>query len=118
MTTTTMGNITMKLTEAIQLYESSNTLEVYHGDNYNTTRLDPRLMNNGNNQEGIGIYFSDNPVTARKYGSNVIRCTINLNNIAQSRGDTSAIGMSAIKKIMMDMARVNKEEAFLTTECS
>ena len=29
-------------------------IKVYHGDNHNTTKLDPILMNNGNNQEGIG----------------------------------------------------------------
>lgn len=68
---------------ACKLNESS--FLIYHGDNYNTTKLIPKLMNNGNNQEGIGIYFSDDIKTAKDYGKDVISLNINERNFINSR---------------------------------
>ena len=54
-------------------------IKIYHGDNYNTNKLSPKLMNSGNNQEGIGIYFGDLE-TAQFYGNNIVNIEINENN--------------------------------------
>jgi len=64
----------MKFKEFIN--EASNMVTIYHGDNYGTKKLDPKLMNNGNNQEGIGIYFGTLDV-AEDYGKNIVQVTVN-----------------------------------------
>ena len=66
------------------LFESVG-IEVFHGDNHNTARLEPRLMNNGNNQEGIGIYFSDQQSTAHSYGRHIVKAMINPRNFVNAR---------------------------------
>jgi len=35
---------------------NESTEITYHGDDFGTKKLEAKLMNNGNNQEGIGIY--------------------------------------------------------------
>lgn len=59
-------------------------ITVYHGDNYGTTHINLRLMNNGNNQEGIGIYFGTLD-TARTYGKDIVSTVINPVNFLNSR---------------------------------
>lgn len=66
-------------------YLNESKLRIYHGDNYGTTKLDTKLMNNGNNQEGIGIYFSDVLQTAKSYGKDVVYLEINQKNYIPSR---------------------------------
>lgn len=48
---------------------------IYHGDNYKTTKINIDRMNKGNNELGIGIYFSDINV-AKSYGRNIISINI------------------------------------------
>jgi hypothetical protein len=43
----------MKFSEFIN--ESKST--IFHGDDFGTKKLEPKLMNNGNNQEGVGGVF-------------------------------------------------------------
>ena len=63
----------------------SKKLRIFHGDNHSTTRLDPKLMNNGNNQEGIGIYFSTLEKTAHDYGKDVVYLDIDPKKFIPSR---------------------------------
>lgn len=101
----------MKLNEAITLREARGIV-VFHGDNYNTTRLSPSLMNNGNNQEGIGIYFSDNPETAEFYGSNTIKAYVDTSRLVDSRESMDVVGRWDVLSILKDMAREDEEEMF------
>ena len=59
-------------------------LQVFHGDNHGTKKLDIALMNNGNNQEWVGIYFSDNIKDAENYGQDVVSVLINEDNFINS----------------------------------
>ena len=59
---------------------------IYHGDNYGTTKLDPKLMDNGNNEEGIGIYFSDDISVAESYGKFVSKIPVQKSSLVNSRG--------------------------------
>lgn len=106
----------MKLHEAISipLMENPNRIiDVYHGDNYGTTRLEPRLMNNGNNQEGIGIYFSDRYETAEFYGRHIVKTTIDLRRFAPAREPVSVLReRRGITNILHDMNRVDPESMF------
>jgi len=96
-----------------ELFESTGSIiTVYHGDNYNTRSLEPRLMNNGNNQEGVGIYFSDRYDTTKAYGSNVVKADINMRNFVESRKPVSILNRSGIVKLMHDMARVDQEAMY------
>ena len=56
----------------MKLNEVQNTV-LYHGDNFGTVSLNPKLMMHGdsNNQEGIGIYFSPDKSVAEGYGSKI-----------------------------------------------
>lgn len=88
------------------------TIEVYHGDDFNTTFLNPKLMNNGNNQEGIGIYFSDHKSTAESYGKDVVKAYIDRKNFIKSRESIKIIGKNNIINILKDMMIVDKEAMF------
>lgn len=99
----------MNLKEAMP----SNEIMVFHGDNYNTIKLEPKLMNNGNNQEGIGIYFSNEKETAESYGKNVVSTVINIKNFVESREDASKhISLPIMIKMLQDMKKVDGEEMY------
>ena len=96
----------------MRLFEIS-TVTVYHGDNYNTINLKHELMNNGNNQEGIGIYFTDNIETARSYGKNVVKTTINMNKFVHSRDIASDhIPKQRIIELLQILTNINQEDMF------
>lgn len=85
---------------------------IYHGDNFGTKKLDPKLMNNGNNQEGVGIYFGDLE-TAQSYGRHVISIEINPKNFIDSRKPIGKyVSTSKIAKILNDMWKVDEEEMY------
>lgn len=93
--------------------DSSRFIEVYHGDNFNTTQLEPRLMNNGNNQEGIGIYFSDRYETTKSYGRDVIKAKIDMNRFVPSRNELESIDMrNGVVNVLHDMNKVDPESMF------
>ena len=97
--------------KAIELFES-RMITVYHGDDFNTTSLDPKLMNNGNNQEGIGIYFSDQLSTAQAYGKNIIEAQVNIKRLLPARTQATKIGERKIRNILMDMWKLDPEAMF------
>lgn len=92
------------------LKESSKI--VYHGDNHKTKKLDVSLMNHGNNQEGIGIYFSDSIDTAFGYGRDVVSAEINMAKFLHSREKVSKIGQAKVKKLLHALWKYDKEEMF------
>ena len=68
----------------------SEPLVLYHGDDFGTTRLLPQLMfHGGNNQEGVGIYFSKYRGQASAYGSKICKTVLtSMTNIVHSRSTT------------------------------
>jgi len=68
----------------LKIQESSLTT-IYHGDNFGTRRLEPNRMNSGNNQEGIGVYFTKDISVARDYGSKVVSLDIDQSKFLPSR---------------------------------
>ena len=72
--------------EALQILTEAESITLYHGDNFSTKRIDPKLMNNGNVQEGPGIYFSDKLEVAQLYGKDVVYTEVNPKNFIPSRG--------------------------------
>ena len=90
-------------------------VKIYHGDNHNTKRIDIKMMmqQNANNQEGIGIYFSDDISTAEHYGSNVISIDISKKNFVESR-DLANLHISKQKLILLlkAMTKIDKDEMF------
>ena len=67
----------------IDLLEGSE-IELWHGDNFKTTKLQAKFMNNGNNQEGIGIYFGDDIEIAQDYGNDIIKIVLDKKYIKNS----------------------------------
>ena len=84
-------------------------IKIYHGDNHNTNKLSPKLMNSGNNQEGIGIYFGDLE-TAQFYGNNIVNIEINENNFVNSRGLVkSELSKKDVYKLYLALWKVDEE---------
>lgn len=85
---------------------------IYHGDNHNTKKLDPRLMSNGNNEEGVGIYFSDDLSVAEYYGKDIISAEINERDFIESRSPISDIGYNKVVKLMEELHKIDPEKFF------
>jgi len=88
---------------------------IYHGDNFNTKKLIPKLMmqESGNSQEGVGIYFSNKIETAESYGKDVISINVDTKKLIPSRGYIGdEIGIKNIAKILRDMYKIDEEEMY------
>jgi hypothetical protein len=103
---------------SLKQYLNESKITVYHGDNYGTKKLDPKLMNNGNNQEGIGIYFGDYE-TAEKYGKFIVEAEINPKMFMDSRALISKyLSEQQIVKLLMSLPegigwkRKNKDDLY------
>jgi len=93
------------------LNEAKNIL-LYHGDNFKSTKLDPKLMNNGNNQEGIGIYFGDLK-TAKTYGKDIVSVELDKSKFINSRNTIDQeISLPKILKIITHLHKKDKEAMF------
>lgn len=96
-----------------KLMEQMSTETIYHGDNFNTTSIEPKLMNNGNNQEGIGIYFASQLSTAKDYGSNVVSINIDTRKFIDARGVVSRyIKLEEIVEILSGLWKIDPESFF------
>jgi hypothetical protein len=103
----------MKKINFINLLNES--LEIYHGDNHNTNQLSSKLMmtKSSNNQEGVGIYFSDDINAAKDYGKNIISISINKKNFVESRDRVgSHISKSKLISLLKTMTKIDKEEMY------
>jgi len=98
----------MKTIISYKQFINESKVKVYHGDNHNTKVLNPSLMNNGNNQEGIGIYFGSLE-TAEKYGKNVIEADIDTKNFIESREPIQKHLKNKIKDILIDLHKIDPE---------
>lgn len=90
-------------------------LKIYHGDNHNTKLPNPKLMmtKNSNNQEGVGIYFSDDINAAKDYGGNIISISINKKNFIESRDRVNShINKSKLISLLKAMTKIDKEEMY------
>lgn len=91
---------------------ASNNKVIYHGDNYNTTKLDPKLMDNGNNQEGIGIYFG-NLDTAQSYGKNIVTTSIDVSKFIPAYDDVGEhINIRKITSLLSALHKLNNEHIY------
>ena len=72
------------------MVEDTSMVEIFHGDDYNTSKIESKNMMSkvSNNQEGIGIYFGSLDV-AKDYGKNIIKATVNKRRFWGSRNDLS-----------------------------
>jgi len=71
------------------------------------------LHQNSNNQEGVGIYFSDDIETARSYGKNIISTNIDKKDFVNSRNLVSNhINKSKIVALLKAMTKIDKESMF------
>jgi len=85
-------------------------LTIYHGDNFNTKKLSPKLMNNGNNQEGIGIYFSTELSTAQNYGKNIVSLEIDTTKFVGSRDNVSKhLSKKSLIKLFEEINKIDNE---------
>jgi len=94
------------------LAESSKTITVYHGDNFKTTKLDPKYMNTGNNQEGIGIYFGSLAV-AKDYGSDIVSTEVDKSKFVYSRNLMKKyVSNTKIAKLLKELYKLDVDEMY------
>ena len=72
---------------------STETLTVYHGDNFGSIKLEPRAMYlpNARCEEGPGIYFTTNRGTAQIYGRDILIAEIDPSRFLPSRAIASTV---------------------------
>ena len=88
-------------------------MKIYHGDNFGTTKLDPKKMNMGNNQEGIGIYFASKLSFAEFYGKKLISIDIDPKNFIDSRSTVKKeIPLNKLIKIYLDLWKSDNEAMY------
>ena len=92
----------------MNINEITSSTTVYHGDNHNTSSMDPKLMNYGNNQEGIGIYFGTLD-TALGYGDNIVSTVIDTSKFLNSRNITE--DSLSIVKLTTLIQELNKRDS-------
>lgn len=92
---------------------------IYHGDNYATKKLIPKLMlqDSSNAQEGVGIYFSNLIKTAENYGKDIISIEVDTKKLVPSRGYTEDYItktkiIKLLKEIKKGMDRNDPEEFY------
>jgi len=72
----------------LKLLLEAKTVTTYHGDNFGTKKLEPKLMMQkaSNAQEGVGIYFGSFE-TAEGYGKHLVSAEVDPSKFINSRGD-------------------------------
>ena len=94
----------------------AHSITVYHGDNHGTTAMDPKLMNYGNNQEGIGIYFGTLD-TARGYGDKIASTTIDTANFLNSRSITAdKLSIGNLTTLIQELNKRDSDFWYLFTD--
>lgn len=95
------------------LNEGKGVTVLYHGDDHNTKKLEPKLMNNGNNQEGVGIYFTPNLEDAETYGKDIVIIEVDTSKFLPSRELVSNYFKTKdVFKLVKDLHNVDDEEVF------
>lgn len=96
---------------------NESKVQVFHGDNHKTKKINPSLMNNGNNQEGIGIYFGNQIEIAQSYGKDIVSAEIDTKNFIDSRALLNKISKSKVIKLLTELQKIDEEEFYyLTTD--
>jgi len=96
----------------MRIIASNNKLTVYHGDDFNTSKIDYRYMNNGNNELGIGIYFG-NLQTAQAYGKDIVSTEIDPKKFVEARGYASDyIKTSVLAKFLKELHKLDNEPLY------
>lgn len=92
---------------------NESTITIYHGDDHGTKRLNPKLMNHGNVQEGIGIYFQDFASTARDYGKDIVSIEVNTDRLIPQREEVRKhLNPRGLEKMFNVFRKSNPEEFF------
>lgn len=97
--------------------ESKKRHTIYHGDNYGLSTINQNYkamsLENSNQQEGAGIYFSTNIDTAKSYGSKIVKTTVDPNKFMDSRADIGKyLTEKDIANILKLLFQKNSESVF------
>jgi len=83
---------------------------LYHGSNQNFTKISSEYMNLGNNQEGIGIYFSDFEI-AKRFGKYIYQTNVNPKKFINSRDYISKY--INVLKFLKELFKYDSEEIIM-----
>ena len=93
------------------LREANTSITVYHGDNFGTSKIDPKWMLHADsrNQEGVGIYFATLLQTAKAYGKHIVKAEINHKKFIDSRADVSKLNKASTVKLLQELLKIDNE---------
>lgn len=99
------------------LLSESIMIKVYHGDNYGLKDINNNyramFLENSNQQEGPGIYFSDNINTAKDYGKYVVSTIVDKNKLIPSREPLiDYVDPEPVIQVLYDLSRECLEDVF------
>lgn len=93
------------------LREANTLTTVYHGDNFGTTKIEPKWMlhADSNNQEGVGLYFGTLLETAQAYGKDIVKAEINHKKFIDSRANVSKLNKASTVKLLQELHKIDNE---------
>lgn len=103
-----------------QLIENNNTEKfLYHGDNFETKKLDPKWMmhDDSRNAVGVGIYFTPDIEHTKVYGNKISK--ISMNGLKLINGFTpigKIINQSTFVKFLETLNKTNEGIYYLITD--
>ena len=83
---------------------------VYHGTNAEFDMFSPEYTGKGNDQIGSGFYFADNKEVAMRYGNNILKCEIEINNpirLTKEHANLRDINLHLNKKQVADIIKLS-----------
>ena len=91
---------------------NESKIKLYHGDNFGLKEVNGNYsrMNSGNNQEGIGIYFSTDKNVADSYGKFIYEITIDNTKLLKSRESwKKQLSINYLEKLLKELLKTDNK---------
>jgi hypothetical protein len=95
----------------LEFLNESTLVTAYHGGPTKLKNIDPKFMNIGNTEYGIGIYFATDEETTKTYGPAVSTITIDPAKFIDSFSPAGKLG-TKLTKLLIALWPHNKEAMF------
>jgi hypothetical protein len=90
----------------------SQKIKLYHGSNVFIPKIDPKYMGIGNDQEGIGIYFSDDLNVAKHYGDKISVIEVENKFVDSRKTLEEVLTKNKWIKFLMELFKKSDKEEF------
>jgi hypothetical protein len=95
----------------LEFLNESNSVTAYHGGPSKLKKIEPKFMNIGNVEYGVGIYFATDEETTKTYGKAVSTIAIDHAKFIDSFSPAGKLG-TKLAKLLTALWLLNKEAMF------